>query len=280
MADAATVGERHVDFVVVGFGLGAISVLLGVLLLGWLAGRAERAAAAAPTPAAAAYDRAVAAEIRGAGQAFLYAGGALILATIGGLAGALDDRTGALLIATTATVAVLGIFVWGYLHRSRYPMPSRPRRVRHASKASDVTALAAVAMPSAAAIANADADTGASERGRVDDEADSAVASNGQHEGAIETATATADPRSATGNGSVPAPETGSHLAAVDQAEPRPDPSDPVQVGLQEPAAIAESGAADDMGDVTDNLVVIVATGVRDSGFRPSPDDDDGSEHH
>jgi hypothetical protein len=99
-----------------------------VILGGLVAGRCERAVARTADPAVAAYERANAAEYRGAGQAFLAAGGAVALATVGGLAGALDDRTGALLVATTATVAALGILLWGYLYRSRNPMPPRPRR--------------------------------------------------------------------------------------------------------------------------------------------------------
>jgi hypothetical protein len=117
-----------VDFVVVGFGLGALGILLGVILRGWLAGRCERAAARATDPAVTAYERANAAECRGAGQALLAAGSVVALATVGGLAGALNDRTGALLVTTTATVAALGIILWGYLYRSRNPMPPRPRR--------------------------------------------------------------------------------------------------------------------------------------------------------
>nr|MBA3451262.1 hypothetical protein [Chloroflexia bacterium] len=81
---------------------------------------------------------AAAAEWRGAGQAFLSAGGAVILATIGALAGGLDDRTGALLIATVATVGALSILLWGYLYRSRHPMPPRPRPRRHALRDPDV----------------------------------------------------------------------------------------------------------------------------------------------
>jgi hypothetical protein len=114
-----------VDFVVVGLGLGALSVLLGVVMLGWLAPRAQRAAARTASPDDAARDLAVAAEQRGTGHAFLYAGAAMLLATTGGLAGALDDRTGALLVTTTATVAAIGILLGGYLHRARNPVPRR-----------------------------------------------------------------------------------------------------------------------------------------------------------
>ena len=131
------------DFVVVGFGVGALGVWLGVLMRGWLAARGERAAWCASDPAVAAYERASAAEYRGAGQAFLAAGCAVVLATVGGLVGALDDRTGALLVATTATVAALGILLWGYLYRSRNPMPRRPRRRQPVEDGTGVPALGA-----------------------------------------------------------------------------------------------------------------------------------------
>lgn len=116
-----------VDFVVVGLGLGALGVLCGVIILGWVAARWERSAARAASTEAAAYGLAAAADRRDVGQACLYAGGAILLATIGALAGSLDDRTGAFLVATTATVAAAGFLLWRYLHRSQRPLPARRR---------------------------------------------------------------------------------------------------------------------------------------------------------
>jgi hypothetical protein len=124
-----------VDFVVVGFGLGALGVLLGVVMLGWLAPRAQRAAARASSPDDAARCQAIAAAHRGTGQALLYSGGVMFLATVAGLAGSLDDRTGAFLVTTTATVAATGILLAGYLQRARNPVPPR-RRTRAAVTAS------------------------------------------------------------------------------------------------------------------------------------------------
>jgi hypothetical protein len=138
-----------VDFVVVGFGLGALGVLLGVVMLGWLAPRSQRTAARVTSPDAAARGRALTAEHRGTGQAFVYAGGAMLLATVAGLVGSLDDRTGAFLVTTTATVSAVGILLGGYLQRVRNPMPPR-RRTRSASAASafSVTARRTIEMPS------------------------------------------------------------------------------------------------------------------------------------
>jgi hypothetical protein len=124
-----------VDFVVVGFGLGALGVLLGVVMLGWLAPRSQRVAARVSAPDDAARQRALAADRHGTGQAFLYAGGAMLLVTVAGLVGSLDDRTGAFLVTTTATVAVIGILIVGYLQRIRNPIPAR-RRTRSAPVAS------------------------------------------------------------------------------------------------------------------------------------------------
>ena len=104
------------DFVVVGLGLGAIALLTGVILSGWTAPRA-----ASEAGATAAID---------AGHLCLAAGGAIMLATIGALAGALDDRTGAFLVATTATVAALGFLLWGYLNQARILWLAPRRQVR------------------------------------------------------------------------------------------------------------------------------------------------------
>jgi hypothetical protein len=142
-------GGRDVDFVVVGFGLGALGVLLGVVMLGWLAPRSQQGAARVSAPDDAARHRALAAERHGTGQAFLYAGGAMFLATVAGLVGSLDDRTGAFLVTTTATVAAVGILLVGYLQRARNPMPAR-RRTRSAPVASAtiVTAPPSAEVPS------------------------------------------------------------------------------------------------------------------------------------
>jgi hypothetical protein len=124
---ATTLGDGDVDFVVVGFGLGALGVLLGVVMLGWLAPRAQRAATRVSSPDDVARCQAIAAEHRGTGQALLYSGGAMLLVTVAALGGSLDDRTGALLVTTTATVAAVGILFAGYLQRLRNPVPPRPR---------------------------------------------------------------------------------------------------------------------------------------------------------
>jgi hypothetical protein len=138
-----------VDFVVVGFGLGALGVLLGVIMLGLLAPRSQRAAARVSSQVDAARCQAIAAEHRGTGQALLYSGGAMLLVTVAALGGSLDDRTGALLVATTATVAAVGILLAGYLQRTRNPVPPRPRtRSAPAASASMVTIPPAVDAPS------------------------------------------------------------------------------------------------------------------------------------
>jgi hypothetical protein len=117
------------DFVVVGLTLGALAVLAGVVLLGWETSRWQRSAARADSSAAAARFLAIAADRRSTGEALLYAGAAIILATVGALAGSLDDRTGAFFVVTTVTVAAAGILLRAYLHRTRHPIPVTPRRV-------------------------------------------------------------------------------------------------------------------------------------------------------
>lgn len=133
------------DFVVVGFGLGALAILLGVLMHGWLARRWERIAARAVAPDDRAAALAVAGWRRDAGQALSTAGSALLIATVGALAGGLHDQTGALLITTTATVAALGLLLWGYLYRLRHPAP--PERRSRTAAASLPPASARLALP-------------------------------------------------------------------------------------------------------------------------------------
>jgi hypothetical protein len=116
------------DFVVVGLTLGALAVLAGVVLLGWETSRWQRSAARADSSAAAARFLAIAADRRSTGEALLHAGSAIILATVGALAGSLDDRTGAFFVVTTVTVAAAGILLRAYLHRTRHPIPATPRR--------------------------------------------------------------------------------------------------------------------------------------------------------
>lgn len=117
------------DFVVVGLTLGALAVLAGVVLLGWETSRWQRSATRADSSATAARFLAIAADRRSTGEALLYAGAAIILATVGALAGSLDDRTGAFFVVTTVTVAAAGILLRAYLHRARHPIPVTPPRV-------------------------------------------------------------------------------------------------------------------------------------------------------
>ncbi len=115
------------DFVVVGFGLGALGVCWAwSCWAGWRHGLSAPPRESA-SPDDAAHALAVAAEHRGTGRSFLFAGAAMLLATIGALAGSLDDRTGALLVTTTATVAAIGILLGGYLHRAPQPPATRRR---------------------------------------------------------------------------------------------------------------------------------------------------------
>jgi len=138
-----------VDFVVVGFGLGALGLLLGVVMLGWLTPRSRRAAARVSSADDAARWQAIAAEHHTTGRALLYSGGAILLATLAALASSLDDRTGALLVTTTATVAAIGILLAGYLQRARNPAPPRRRgRPAAAAGVTMVTAPPSVDAPS------------------------------------------------------------------------------------------------------------------------------------
>jgi hypothetical protein len=64
----------------------------------------------------------------------------MLLVTVAALAASLDDRTGAFLVTTTATVAAVGILLAEYLQRARNPAPPRRRtRTTPAANASMVT---------------------------------------------------------------------------------------------------------------------------------------------
>jgi hypothetical protein len=118
---------RIVDFLVVGLGLGALSILSGIVMVTLMVWRWERAARRATVPEERRYHVACAGSRNASGQALIVVGVVILLATIGAVAGSLDDRTGSLLVATTATVAGLGLIVRDFLYRARNPMPRRPR---------------------------------------------------------------------------------------------------------------------------------------------------------
>lgn len=115
------------DFLVVGLGLGALAILGGIIMVTLVVWRSQRAARQATRPEEQRYHLASAAARNASGQGLIVAGVVILLATVGAVAGSLDDRTGSLLVATTATVAAIGLIVRDVLYRSRYPLPRRPR---------------------------------------------------------------------------------------------------------------------------------------------------------
>lgn len=115
------------DFVVIGLGLGALALLAGLALLCLVAPRWSRRAAAATHPADAVYARAVGAERQATGQSLLAVGGVLLLTTVGGVSAGLDDKTGALVLSSVATVAALGLVGWDALYRRQHPRPPQRR---------------------------------------------------------------------------------------------------------------------------------------------------------
>lgn len=271
-------GGRTLDFVVVGFGLGACAMLLGVLLLGWMAGRAEGAAANAPSPAAATYGRAMAAEHRAAGQALLYAGGAVILAAIGGLLGGLDDRTGAFLVATVATVGALGLLFRGYLHRSRHPRPPRPRARRQSLPGSDSAQGSAPALEESWVDPSLPASTGAADAIAFASEplpafvfAEAAV--NDEHDAfALDPETAKREVPSAplAESAAQPDPVESELLAPAEE-----DRGTPGSLSATHEDEVHQPDSGPDPP-----VIAVVAPGVAGSAPWAAPsDDDDGSEH-
>lgn len=114
------------DFVVVGLGLGALGVLVGLALRD-LAPRPWRVRAATHRPPAEVARRvAQARALRVGGRVLALAGGALWLATLAALAAGLDDRAGALVVLIVATLLLVAISAWVAAYAHRYhPRPAR-----------------------------------------------------------------------------------------------------------------------------------------------------------
>jgi hypothetical protein len=267
-----------VDFVVVGFGLGALGVLLGVVMLGWLAPRSQRAATRVSVPDDAARHRALAAERHGTGRAFLYAGGAMLLTTVAGLVGSLDDRTGAFLVTTTATVAAIGILLVGHLQRTRNPMPAR-RRSRSAAVASASIVTAPPPADTPSLLADEDAwgqDPEPAENGLQEPPGDALHASDPDGEAIIVAEMA---PLAAGGSGAFssgatdPGPAGDSPTAA--------EPTDSASWRLADPAA--DNGSDDtNVAETEEAMDAGSAAPVRHSTelSRLRPDDEDPSSGH
>jgi hypothetical protein len=235
-----------VEFVVVGFGLGALTILLGIVM-GAVAARWERAAATAPSLADAARDSAVAAERRGIGLSLLYAGGAILLVTIGALAGSLDDGTGAYLVATTVTVAAAGILFRAYLQRARHPLPPRRRTARA------TPALAAHGDPALDDAAVADS------LARLDAAAEAIDSARGA--GVVDSGDAQSD-------------------AALTARDPRDDPATETDAGPRAPAGNEADSAERDSPSERSPLfapeeAVIGSTAGRAAAPRPPASDDE-----
>jgi len=120
-----------VDFVVVGLGLGAIGVLLGLALRD-LAPRAWPVRSARELGRAEVARRvAWARPLRAAGRVLALAGLLLWVVTLAALAGGANDRAGAILVMAALTLLIAAALAWGALYARRYhPRPARrgPRR--------------------------------------------------------------------------------------------------------------------------------------------------------
>ncbi|HEU0114760.1 MAG TPA: hypothetical protein VFQ80_08785 [Thermomicrobiales bacterium] len=108
------------DFVVVGFGIGSICILAGLVLRdapGWWARRPGRRPEAD--------DLRTARLGRALGNVILVGGIALAVVTLAALFTGLSDGAGALLVASAVTVVAIGLVAWAMRWRRRYPPPSR-----------------------------------------------------------------------------------------------------------------------------------------------------------
>jgi hypothetical protein len=117
-----------VDFVVVGFGLGALAVLLGLLLRDIgprrLRVRPGLVLAASEVVRRVAWGRGC----RAAGRTLALAGAALWLVPVVALVAGLSDRIGAILVLAVLVLATGGVGAWAVAYAHRYhPRPVRRR---------------------------------------------------------------------------------------------------------------------------------------------------------
>ncbi|HET7095382.1 MAG TPA: hypothetical protein VFI22_17965 [Thermomicrobiales bacterium] len=127
------------DFVVVGFGIGSICILAGLVLRdapGWW----DRLPRRRPTTEG---DANTARLCRAFGNVILVAGIALSMVTLAALFSGFSDSAGALLVASAVTIIAIGLVGWAIRWRQRFPPPRR--RIGQA-------ALAAAPLPLAVAI--------------------------------------------------------------------------------------------------------------------------------
>ena len=145
--------EHDVDFVVVGFGLGALGVLLGLTLRDaaswrWRI-RSDRQLAAPELVRRVAIGRAC----RAGGRVLAVAGGSACLATLLGLLLRLSDRAGAALVLVLLLLVTAGAIAWSAVYAHRYhPRPARVRLTARAAHAGEPSVL----VPSPGVLAGAE----------------------------------------------------------------------------------------------------------------------------
>ena len=119
------------DFVVVGLGVGALAILLGLTSREagprwWPLGRDQPL-----VPAEQARRLAIGRAGRAGGLVLCLAGGAIVVVTIIALGLSLSDQAGAILVMATISVTVLAGVAWAALYVARYhprPLPRTPGR--------------------------------------------------------------------------------------------------------------------------------------------------------
>jgi hypothetical protein len=125
-----------VDFVVVGLGVGALAILLGLTIreVGsrWWSIQPDAPLSSPEQARRLAIGRAG----RSGGTVLSLAGTFILIATIAAIALNLPDRTGAIVVMAVVTIAVLGTVVWGavYARRSHPRSAHRTRRPRPAAE--------------------------------------------------------------------------------------------------------------------------------------------------
>ena len=129
-------GRHGVDFVVVGFGVGALGVLLGLLARDAGSWHWPRPAAGDASTASIARRIAAGRASRAGGRVLALGGAVTCLATLLALLLRLSDRAGALLVLAALVLATAGAIVWAAVYSHRYhPRPLKAGASRAAAKA-------------------------------------------------------------------------------------------------------------------------------------------------
>jgi len=223
-----------VDFVVVGFGLGALAVLLGFALRD-VGARWSRVRDGTVLPAGALARRVARGRAcRAGGRALAVGGGAACGATLVALLAGVGDRTGATLVLAVLLLAFAALLVWSFAYAHRYHPRPRRRRVPVSATAQGTAATGRATEP----VAMAPSDLPATAPVPAVEPLPVSPAATREHDGDVPTAEATDGASASSLSDFASSPAVEDPLAAV------VPPGEPVD------GSPAEDAAGDDVAAV------------------------------